>query len=216
MIINWNQYLSRYQQARGGLFFGALGDNYDSHLVITDEKEPPILAWVDTDPSDGAFSHNMLARTMVKLDGSHDLYIHPRSLVSGVASFVRGDSGFGHPEATKGRNITTNNKAFAQQILAEPGVREGLSTWKKVYLRITPAPQQNGWHVIEIADIDFEGTPVSGSHWLSEAMLQDPTNLNDAQHKQLLQEGSEHFNIQMDAFLNFIRSACRAACAEER
>ena len=47
-------------------------------------------------------------------------------------------------------------------------------------------------------------------------MLQDPTNLNDAQRKQLLQEGSEYFYIQMDAFLNFIRSACRAACAEER
>ena len=211
MLINWNQYLSRYQQSKGGLFFGAMSDAYDSHLILTEGEETPLLVWVDTDPSDDAFEHNILARAMVQLQGEYDLHIQPRTLVGGFANFMKGDSGFGHSEAVRGRGITCSNKFFAQQILADPGVCEGLSMWKKVYLKIRPAPQGNGWHVVEIADINFEGTPVSGSHWISDPMLKDFSRLSDEDREVLLQAGSRHFNEQMDAFLNFLRAARRAA-----
>ena len=214
MSINWNYYLSCYQQARGGHFFGALEEDCDCHLVLTGE-ETPLLVWIDTDPADGSCERNILARAMVKLDGEYDLHIQPRTLVGGrlmnVASLVTGGLEFGQSEATRGRAILSTNKYLLRQVLEESGVQEGLTTWKKVYLRIRPAPRGEGWHVVEIADINFEGHPVTGSHWICDAMDRETAHLSRTERDELLREGRDHFNVQMDAFLNFLRAACRAA-----
>lgn len=213
MSINWNLYLSRYQQARGGQFFGALEDAYDCHLILTEGEETPLLVWIDTDVADGCSEQNILARAMVKLDGEYDLQIDPRSLVGGglmsVASLVKGGH-LGQQEHTRGRIIVCSNKYLCHHVLEEPGVQKGLTTWKKVYLKVRPAPRGEGWHVVEIADINFEGHPVTGSHWICEAMDQDQTRLSQEEQDRLLREGSDHFNAQMDAFLDFLRAACRA------
>lgn len=213
MSSNWNYYLSCYQQARGGHFFGAMEDSYDCHLMLTEGEEVPLLVWIDTDVTDGCPERNILARAMVKLDGEYDLQIEPRSLVGGglmsVAGLVKGMQP-GQTEHTRGRMIMASNKYLCRHVLEEVGVQTGLSTWKKVYLKLRPAPRGEGWHVVEIADIGFEGKRMSGSHWICPAMEQDTTRLTQAEKEQLLREGSAHFNTQMDAFLNFLRAACRA------
>lgn len=216
MSTNWNLYLSRYQQARGGHFFGALEDDYDCHLILTEGESSPILVWIDTDPGDGCYEHNILARTMIKLDQTRELNISPRSLVGGglmsVAGLVKGGLDFDQTEATRGRIITGSDKSFSRQVLAEPGVQQGLSTWKKVCLQIRPAPRrEEGWHVVQLTDVNFEGSPVNGSHWVCDAMEQDLSRLSPAEQERLLQAGSEHFNARMDTFLDVLRAACQAA-----
>ena len=44
MSINWNYYLSCYQQARGGHFFGALEEDCDCHLVLTQFRRIQLLS----------------------------------------------------------------------------------------------------------------------------------------------------------------------------
>ena len=216
MSINWNMYLSRYQQTRGGLFFGALEDEYDCHLVLTEGEETPLLVWIDTDPGDGCYEQNILARAMVKLDGVYDLHIHPRTFMGGrlmgMASLVRGGLDYEYSEATKNRIITCTDGDFCRRVLDDEGVRFGLSTWKQVYLKIRPTHKKaSGWHVVELTDINFEGSPVHGSHWICASTL----NALRTKSEEDYNAASEHFNARMDMFLDFIRAACRAAGAHK-
>ena len=147
--------------------------------------------------TDGCPERNILARAMVKLDGEYDLQIEPRSRVGGglmsVAGLVKGMQP-GQTEHTRGRMIMASNKYLCRHVLEEAGVQTGLSTWKKVYLKLRPAPRGEGWHVVEIADIGFEGKRMSGSHWICPAMEQDTTRLTQAEKEQLLREGSAHYD----------------------
>lgn len=216
MSINWNDYLSRYQQVRGGQYFGALEDDYDCHLILTEGEETPILVWIDTDPADGYSEHNLLARTMVRLDGEYDLHIRARSLVGSVTSIVGGME-FGHSDALRGRRITTNDKVRTRAILEEEDLCSGLIAFREAHLRIRPAPQKDaGWHVVEVADIDFENSAIGASAWICDAMEQVHTHTEEAERKKLVQQSSDHFNAQMDAFLEFVRAARRAVTTRSR
>lgn len=211
MSVNWNLYLSRYQEVRGGCFFGALDDDYDCHLILTEGEPSPVLVWIDTDPADGYSEHNLLARTMVRLDGEYDLHIRARSLVGSVAGIVSGGAEFGCPEVTRGRLITTNNKALTKRVLENEDLRRGLIACKETYLKVRPAPRKKeGWHVVEVADIDFENSAIGDSPWLSEAMTRDPAHLKEDQQEAVLKAGSDHFNSQMDVFLDLLRAARQA------
>ena len=214
MAINWNYYLSRYQQLRGGQFFGAMDDDYDCHLILTEGEQTPILVWIDTDPVDGCVEHNLLARTMVQLDGDYDLHIRARSLAGSVAELVGGME-YGHTEATRGRHITTNDKARTHRVLQDEDLGYGLAACRESYLKVRPAPRkEEGWHVVEIADIDFELSAIGASKWLNDAMGREKAGMPPAEREALLQAASDHFNAQMDAFLEFLRAACRAVQAQ--
>jgi len=210
MSINWNYYLSRYQQARGGHYFGALEDDYDCHLILTEGEDSPILVWIDTDPADGCFEHNLLARTMVRLEGEYNLHIRARSLVGSVANLMGGGE-LSHVEALRGRRVTTNDKARTRAILEEEDLCSGLIACREAHLRIRPAPRkEEGWHVVEVADIDFEDSAIGTSLWISAAMEEPNAQMSAAEREALLQRSSDHFNAQMDAFLEVIRAARRA------
>lgn len=144
MSTNWNLYLSRYQQARGGHFFGALEDDYDCHLILTEGESSPILVWIDTDPGDGCYEHNILARTMIKLDQTRELNISPRSLVGGglmsVAGLVKGGLDFEQTEATRGRIITGSDKSSPVRFWPIPAYSRACPRGKRSASRSAPLP----------------------------------------------------------------------------
>ena len=50
MSVNWNRYLARYQQARGGIYFGGEDTYYNSQLVLTEGEKSPLLVWFGLTP----------------------------------------------------------------------------------------------------------------------------------------------------------------------
>lgn len=220
MLVNWNLYLARYQQARGGYFFGASEDYYDGQLVLTEGEKTPLIVWLENAPSGRSSVNNLKARTMVQLNGDYTLHIRAQSLVGkGVKGFMNlvGEADqrmdYGFPEATRGRIITTNNKPFTKLVLGDLALRNALTARKREYLKVLPAPRKDGWHVVETGAIGFEGTLTGNSPWSTDLMCQDTTFLEEAEREDLLQAGSEHFNAQMDEFLGFLRAARDAVTA---
>lgn len=220
MPLDWNLYLARYQQARGGYFFGASEDYYDGQLVLTEGEKTPLIVWLENAPSGRSSVNNLKARTMVQLNGDYTLHIRAQSLVGkGVKGFMNlvGEADqrmdYGFPEATRGRIITTNNKPFTKLVLGDLALRNALTARKREYLKVLPAPRKDGWHVVETGAIGFEGTLAGNSPWSTDLMCQDTTFLEEAEREPLLQAGSEHFNAQMDEFLGFLRAARDAVTA---
>lgn len=216
MSINWNRYLASYQTLRGGHFFGAAEEDCDSHLVLMEGEPSPILVWVDEDPAGRSHPRNLKARTMVQLNGDYTLSIWARSLVgAGVKSvigLVKGGD-YGYPEATRGRVITTDNKAFTKLVLGDLDLRSALMAREKEYLKVRPAPQGDGWHVVEVGCNNFEGLTRDSSPWLTDVMYQDISFLTEAEKETMLRAGSLHFAAQMDEFLAFLRAARGAVTA---
>lgn len=215
MLINWNRLLARYQMERGGHFFGGSTNDCDSHLLLPQEERHPLLVWFDTDPSGRYSVRTLKARTMVQLDGKYELYIRSRTVVSkGVAGLMGavGKQDFGYPEVTRGRFITTNNKPFTKQVLGDLELRNSLQRREKEYLHIEPGPQGDGWHVVEIGADSFEGMTKDSSVWVPEAVRRTESILFMSEEEQevLWKAASEHFNLQMDEFLTFLRAAQRA------
>ena len=215
MSINWNRYLARYQQARGGIYFGGEDTYYDSQLVLTEGERSPLLVWFDSAPSGRCTSYNLRARTMVELNGTYHLHIRESSLVGKGVVGVMGMMGkleYGCPEATAGRIITTDNKEFTKKVLGDLDLRSSLQRRKKDYLKITPGPQQDGWHLVEVGAINFEGM-MGGSDWINDAMVRDISLCRAEEVEGILKAGSAHFNAQMDGFLDFLRAARQAVTA---
>lgn len=220
MSIDWNLYLARYQQARGGDYFGASEDYYDGQLVLTEGEKTPLIVWLEEATSGRSSVNNLKARTMVQLNGDYTLHIRAQSLVGrGVKGFMNlvGEADqrmdYGFPEATRGRIITTDNKPFTKLVLGDLALRNALIARKREYLKVLPAPRKDGWHVVETGAISFEGTLTGNSPWSTDLMYQDTTFLEEAEREALLQAGSEHFNAQMDGFLDFLRAARDAVTA---
>lgn len=209
-MADWNLYLSRYQQTHGGFFFGGGDAECDSQLVLSEGEASPLLVCMSTDPAGRSTVGTLRARTMVTLDHPYTLHIHARGLigsgVSGVASLVGKGMDFGFSE-TKGRVITTDNKAFTKLTLGDLALRNAITTRKKDALWVRPGPQGNGQHIVEVFATNFGGILNDESPWYNDAMLNDLMYVSDEDKETILQAGSQYFDAQMDAFLNFLRAA---------
>lgn len=207
---DWNLYLSRYQQTHGGFFFGGGDTECDSQLVLSEGEASPLLVCMSTDPAGRSTVETLRARTMVTLDHPYTLHIRARGLIgggiSGVAGLVGKAMDFGFSE-TKGRVITTDNKASTKLTLGDLALRNALATRKKDALWVRPGPQGDGQHIVEVFATNFGGTLNDDRSWYNDAMLNDLMYVSDEEKEATLQAGSQCFDAQMDAFLNFLRAA---------
>lgn len=161
MLVNWNEYLARYQQARGGWFFGGEDWSCDAQLVLPQEGKHPLLVNVyDANLGRGEVPA-LRGRTMVKLARDYTLHIRAKGLVgggvSGVAGLLGRDMDFGYPEALGGRMVTTSDRAFTKLVLGSLELRNCLAGRKKEYLRVYPSPVGEGWHTVEAGPASLEG-----------------------------------------------------------
>ena len=216
--MEWNLYLARYQQARGGDYF--CGDDWgsDAQLVLPQEGKPPLLV-LFYEANAGRSSYAALkARTLVRLEREYNLHIRVGSLVgsgvSSVAGLVGKEMTFGYPEALKGRIVTTNDRPFTKLVLGDLKLRDILTQRKKEYLRVFPTPLGNGWHTVEVGPAGLDGGVVgNGSNWVSEDMAQGSTAFDQGEKQALEANGQIWFNAQMDDFLAFLRAARDAVTA---
>ena len=209
-MVNWNLYLSRYQQTRGGSFFGSGEWDCNCQLLLPQEGKQPLLVLFSTDPCGRSTVNTLRARTMVRLNRPYSLRIGPRGLmgggISGVAGLVGKSMDFGFSE-TKGRVITTDNKPFTKLVLGDLALRTALKARKGDQLEIRPGPQKDGWHMVEVFPNALEGLMKDSSLWVNDVMEQDTSFMSPEDKELLLQAGSAHFDSQMDAFLDFLKAA---------
>lgn len=211
MLVNWNQYLAWYQQARGGYFFGGEDWGCDAQLVLPQEGKHPLLVHVFDANAGRAEVSALRGRTMVKLERDFRLHIRAKGLVgggvSGVAGLLGRDMDFGYPEALGGRMVTTGDRAFTKLVLGSLELRNCLAERKKEYLRVYPSLLGEGWHTVEAGPANLEGNVKGGSPWVSEAMQECGTGF-DAEEKS--RTAYPHFEAQMDGFLALLRAAADA------
>ncbi len=209
-MADWNLYLARYQQTHGGSFFGSGEWDCNCQLLLPQEGKSPLLVLFSTDPCGRSSVKNLRARTMVRLGKPYNLHIGPRSLVggglSGVASLVGKAMDFGFSE-TKGRVITTDNKPFTKLVLGDLALRNALKERKGELLEVRPGPQEDGWHMVEVFPNTLEGLVKDSSPWVNDAMEQSTDFMTPEDREAILRAGSAHFDAQMDALLNFLRTA---------
>ena len=209
-MVNWNLYLSRYQQTHGGSFFGSGEWDCNCQLILPQEDKQPLLVLFSADPCGRSTVNKLRARTMVRLNRPYKLRIGPRSLVgsgvSGMAGLVGKAMDFGFSETT-GRVITTDNKPFTKLVLGDLALRNALKARKADQLEIRPGPQQDGWHMVEVSPNTLEGLMRDSSPWVNDAMEQDVSFMTEEDKAAMLRLGSAHFDGQMDAFLDFLRAA---------
>lgn len=213
MAINWNKLFAGYQKNRGGAFFGSQKEWYDCQLVLTQGEKAPILVYVDTDPAGKYSQNNIFARTCVQLNGEYTLKIGDQSAivggVKGLMNAVTGGTDYGCPEVTRNRAISTNNKPFTKQVLGDLEFRNALLKRNQDYVKIEPTPQGDGWHMVEVGDINFEGG-LAESKWVSKAVATD-TLYMDPEDKAAIEKAAQaHFDAQLDEFLSLLRAAARA------
>lgn len=212
MLVNWNEYLARYQQARGGWFFGGEDWSCDAQLVLPQEGKYPMLVNVFDANAGRAEVSALRGRTMVKLARDYTLHIRAKGLVgggvSGVAGLLGRDMDFGYPEALGGRMVTTSDRAFTKLVLGSLELRNGLVGRKKEYLRVYPSPVGEGWHTVEAGPASLEGGVKGGSPWVGEAMQRSETDLE--QDEAARRAAYSYFEEQMDEFLALLRSAADA------
>lgn len=213
MAINWNRLFARYQMTHGGMFFGSNKDWYDCQLVLTDGEKAPILVYVDTDPAGKYSQNNIFARTCVQLNGEYSLKIGDQSAivggVKGLMSAVTGGTDYGYPEVTRNRSISTNNKAFTKQVLGDLDFRNALLKRSQDYVKIEPTPQEDGWHMVEVGDINFEGG-FAESKWINKAVATDTLYMSPEDKAAIEKAAQAYFDAQMDEFLSLLRAAARA------
>lgn len=214
--MNWSLYLARYQKERGGAYFGSDRAQYDCQLVLTEGECAPILVSVDRDPAGKYTACNIFARTCVQLNGEYTLKIGDASAVmggvKGLVGMVGGRNDYGSPEVTRNRAIATNNKPFTKQVLGDLELRNVLLKRKRDYVAVRPTPQGDGWHMVEVGDINFEGTMLGTSPWVNDVMVRAEDLLYmEPEDKALIEQAAQaHFNTQMDEFLELLRAAARA------
>ena len=209
-MADWNLYLSRYQQTHGGFFFGGGDEQCDSQLVLSEGEASPLLVCMSNDPAGRSTVEALRARTMVTLNHPYTLHIRARGLigsgVSGVASLVGKAMDFGFSES-KGRVITTDNKPFTKLVLGDLALRNALKERKGELLEVRPGPQEDGWHMVEVFPNTLEGLVKDSSPWVNDAMEQSTDFMTPEDREAILRAGSAHFDAQMDALLNFLRTA---------
>jgi len=214
---NWNKLFAGYQKTRGGTFFGSRKDWYNCQLVLTEGEKTPILVYVDTVPAGRSYNNNIYARTCVQLNGEYTLKIGDRSAIVGgvksLAGMLGGGNDFGFPEVTKDRTIATNNKPFTRQVLGDLDFRNALLLRKRDYVKIEPTPQGEGWHMVEIGDVNFEGLMRDSSSWVNDAVAADTALMLEEDKAAVEQAAQAHFDKQMDEFLSLLRAAARAVTA---
>lgn len=211
MLVNWNQYLALYQQARGGWFFGGEDWGCDAQLVLPREGKHPLLVSVFDANAGRAEVSALRGRTMVKLERDFRLHIRARGLVgggiSGVAGLLGRDMDLGCPEALGGRMVTTSDRAFAKLVLGSLELRNALAGRKKEYLRVYPSLLGEGWHTLEAGPANLEGSVKGGSPWVDEAMQESGPGLDT---EEACRAAYPHFEAQMDGFLDLLRAAADA------
>ena len=211
---NWNKLFAGYQKNRGGAFFGSSKSWYDCQLVLTEGEKAPILVYVDTDPSGRSYNTNIYARTCVQLNGEYTLKIGDQSAVvggvKGLAGMLGGGNDYGYPEVTKNRAISTNNKPFTKKVLGDLDFRNALLLRRRDYVKIEPTPQGDGWHMVEVGDVNFEGLMRDSSSWVNDAVAADTLYMAPEDKAAVEQAAQAHFDKQMDEFLSLLRAAARA------
>ena len=209
-MVNWNLYLARYQQTHGGSFFGSGEWDCNSQLLLPQEGKEPLLVLFSADPCGRSTVNTLHCRTMVRLDRPYTLHIGPRSLVgggiSGVAGLVGKGMDFGFSE-TRGRVITTDNKAFTKLVLGELSLRNALKSRKGDQVDVRPGPREDGWHLVEVSPNALEGLVKDASPWVNDAMEQETSFMSPEDREVVLRAGSAHFDAQLDALLELLRAA---------
>ena len=209
-MVDWTLYLARYQQTHGGSFFGSGEWDCNCQLFLPQEEKQPLLVIFSTDPCGRSSVKSLRCRTMVRLGKPYKLRIGPRNLVgsgvSGVASLVGKAMDFGFSE-TKGRVITTDNKAFTKLVLGDLALRNALKASKSDLLEIRPGPQEDGWHLVEVFPNALEGLVKDSSPWVNDALEQATDFMTSEDREVILRAGSAHFDQQMDTLLDFLRAA---------
>lgn len=214
MGINWNLYFARYQRSHGGAYFGSDRERNDCQLVLTEQEKAPILAYVDTEPAGRSFNINIVARTNVQLNGEYNLKLGGANAVvggvKGLAGMLGGGGDYGYPEVTRNRAISTNNKAFTKQVLGDLDFRNALLEQKKVCVTIRPDPLRDGWHMVEVEQVNFAGLMADNSDWVSDAMAIDTSLMEREERIAVERKAQADFEKRMDEFLNLLRAAARA------
>lgn len=209
MPINWNQFLARYQQDRGGYLFCGSEPQGNSQLVLPQGDSFPLLVSFFLEYDGRTSSRSLQVRTMVQLEHPFELHIHRRSTAGGgigkLAGLVGAGMDFGFPEATRGRIITTNHRAFTKLVLSDLALRNILLGEEEADLLVQPGPQPGGWHLVQVTPTAFGGTFTTDGPWVSEAMRADPLFPSEQERETLLQAGSAHFNAMLDALLEQLR-----------
>lgn len=205
MAVNWNLYLARYQKARGGYYFGGRDWDCDSDLLLPQDDGHPLLVRVRQEYAGRSRSFSLYASTMVRLEHPYELHIRPRGASGNGVRFVAGLVGasmdFGYPEATRGRVITTNHRPFTKLVLGDLSLRNALSESDDMDLLVSPGPQPDGWHLIQVTPTAFSGTLTDDGPWVHDAMKSDALFLSDQEKEALFQAGSSHFNGKLDELL---------------
>lgn len=214
MSYNWNRLFAGYQKSHGGTFFGHIGETNNCQLMLTENEKSPILVYVDTVPAGRYHNVNIYARTNVQLNGTYRLKLGDHSAVvggvKGLMGAVAGTGDYGYPEVTKNRPISTNNKEFTRRALGDLEFRNALLDRKRDYVKIEPSAQGDGWHLVEVGDVNFDGSVMGSSLWVNNAVAAD-TMYMEPEEKAVVEKAAQaHFDAQMDGFLNLLRSAARA------
>lgn len=214
MAANWNLYFAGYQKTHGGAYFGSDRERYDCQLVLTEQEKAPILVYVDTEPAGRSYTLNIVARTSVRLNGEYHLKLGGANAVvggvKGLAGKLGGGNDYGCPDVTRSRSVTTNNKPFTKQVLGDLDFRNALMAQKKVYVEIRPTPQGEGWHMVEIGRVNFDGIMTDGEEWVSAIMARDTGCMTPEEKTVIEQAAQADFDRKMDEFLTLLRAA---ACA---
>ena len=214
MGINWNLYFARYQASRGGAYFGFRKDENNCQLVLTENEKAPILVYVDTVPVGKYHNLNIYARTCVQLNGEYTLRMGDQNAVvggvKGLMNAVTGGTDYSYPEVTRNRPISTNNKAFTKQVLGDLDFRNALLKRKGDYVSVFPTPQGDGWHMVEVGDVNFEGGLTGNSNWISDTMAKETLYMDPEDKAKVEKAAQAHFDAQMDEFLALLRAAARA------
>ena len=130
--------------------------------------------------------------------------------VKGLAGKLGGGNDYGCPDVTRSRSVTTNNKPFTKQVLGDLDFRNALMAQKKVYVEIRPTPQGEGWHMVEIGRVNFDGIMTDGEEWVSAIMARDTGCMTPEEKTVIEQAAQADFDRKMDEFLTLLRAA---ACA---
>ena len=214
MHINWNLYFARYQRRHGGIYFGSNRERVDCQLVLTENEKAPILACVDTVPAGKYHTVNIIARTSVYLNGEYHLKLGAANAViggvKGLAGMLGGGGDYGYPEVTKSRAVTTNNKPFTKQVLGDLDFRNALLAQKKVCVTIWPDPLKDGWHMVEVEQVNFDGLMADTSDWVTDAMSVETFQMERGEKEAVDRRAQDDFEQRMDAFLDLLRVAARA------
>lgn len=215
MSVNWSLYLSHYQNQYGGLYFGDRKQECDAQLILTEEEKTPLSVHFRVDPNGRYTTNSLRGSTMVCLEKDYQLHIREKTLVGkGVSKVMElaGKGDYGYPEVTDGRFITTDNREFTRQVFGNLEFRNALLDHPHEYVKVTPGPQEDGWHRIEVGVTSLDGS-INGSEWVTEVMTRDLMFYEKKDRETVLKAAQDHFNTQMDRFLSLLRATQRAVTA---